>query len=287
MVTLTTPADMQAWALDQRAAGRRIGCVPTMGCLHAGHLALVDRAGVGTDCVAVSVFVNPTQFGPREDFARYPRDPARDLQLCRERGVAAVFLPRAEDMYAPDHSVYVVEERLGGGLCGAARPGHFRGVCTVVAQLFNLMLPHVAVFGQKDAQQAAIVRRLARDLHFPVEIVVAPIVREPDGLALSSRNLNLSAAERRQACGLNQALRQARAAFDGGAADAATLRATLQTRLAGEFGLRVDYVATVDPETLDPVATLQRGTLLALAAWAGHTRLIDNTRLGEPEPNLP
>ncbi len=287
MVTLTTPAAMQSWALAQRAAGLRIGCVPTMGCLHAGHLALVDQARARTDCVVVSVFVNPTQFGPQEDFARYPRDPERDLQLCRERHVTAVFLPRAQDMYAADHSIYVVEERLGAGLCGASRPGHFRGVCTVVAQLFNLMLPHVAVFGQKDAQQAAIIRRLARDLHFPVEIVVAPIVREPDGLALSSRNLNLSAAERRQAGGLSQSLRLARELFDAGAGDAAALRATLATRLAETFNLRVDYVATVDSDTLEPVSELRRGTLLALAAWAGRIRLIDNTRLGEPEPGLP
>jgi len=279
MNILATPADMQRWALEQRAAGHRIACVPTMGCLHEGHLSLVKRAQTLADQVVVSIFVNPTQFGPNEDFSRYPRTVERDLELCRAAGVQAVFLPQATDMYVADHSVYVIEERLGGGLCGAARPGHFRGVCTVVAKLFNLTLPHAAIFGQKDYQQAAIIRRMARDLNFPVEIVVAPIVREADGLALSSRNRFLSAEERQRALGLNRALRFAQEACTAGDTDAAALCRRLHVTLVDTDGLRVDYVAAVDGDTLEPAVRLQPGVVIALAAFAGKPRLIDNTML--------
>jgi pantoate--beta-alanine ligase len=270
---------MQQWALAQRSRGIRLGCVPTMGCLHDGHLALVREAQTRADQVVVTIFVNPTQFGPHEDFHRYPRPLADDLARCRKAGVSAVFLPQPAQMYAADHSIYVVEEQLGNGLCGAARPGHFRGVCTVVAKLFNLTLPHVAIFGQKDYQQAAIIRRMVRDLDFPIEVVVAPIVREPDGLALSSRNRYLSTDERQRARGLSQALRLVR---DAGETDAAAVCQRVQTLLTETYQLRVDYVAAVDGQTLQPVPSLQPGVAIILAAFAGTTRLIDNTLLGHP-----
>ena len=279
MNLLNTPSELQHWAQEQRAAGRRIGCVPTMGCLHEGHLSLVKEAQSRTDLVVVTIFVNPTQFGPHEDFNRYPRTVERDLELCRNAGVQAVFLPQPADMYAADHSVYVVEEQLGGNLCGASRPGHFRGVCTVVAKLFNLALPHVAVFGQKDYQQAAIIRRMVRDLNFPVEIVVAPIVREPDGLAMSSRNRYLSPEERQHALGLSRALQQAQAACTAGETDAAVLCRHLADMLTNQCGLRVDYISAVDSTTLQPTTRLEPGVVIALAAVAGKTRLIDNAVL--------
>jgi pantoate--beta-alanine ligase len=284
MLVIHAPEEMQRWAEAQRAAGRRIGCVPTMGCLHEGHLSLVREAQRRADAVVLTLFVNPAQFGPHEDFARYPRTVEQDLALCRAAGVAAVFLPEAGALYRPDHSVYVVEEQLGKTLCGASRPGHFRGVCTIVAKLFHLTLPHVAVFGQKDYQQAAILRRMVRDLHFPVEIVVAPIVREPDGLAMSSRNRYLSADDRRRALGLSRALRLAQEALDRGETDAAALCRRLAARLADEFSLRVDYVAAMDADTLEPVSQLAPGVVIALAAFAGPTRLIDNAALAPASP---
>jgi pantoate--beta-alanine ligase len=270
---------MQRWAIEQRAGGCRIGCVPTMGCLHEGHLSLVKQAQPRADQVVVTIFVNPTQFGPNEDFSRYPRTVERDLELCRAAGVQAVFLPQAADLYPADHSVYVVEERLGDGLCGASRPGHFRGVCTIVAKLFNLTLPHVAVFGQKDFQQASIIRRMVRDLNFPVEIVVAPTLREADGLAMSSRNRLLSADERKRALGLSRALGLAQEACAAGETDAAATCLRLRDTLTSRYGLRVDYVAAVDGDTLAPAAKLRPGVVIALAAMAGNTRLIDNAML--------
>jgi pantoate--beta-alanine ligase len=286
MEIVAEPDRVQAWALEQRAAGRRIGLVPTMGFLHEGHLRLVDLARAESDRVVVSVFVNPAQFGPNEDFDRYPRDLDRDAALCCSRGTDLLFAPLARAMYAADHSVYVAEERLSQGLCGASRPGHFRGVCTVVCQLFQIVQPHVAVFGRKDAQQAAVIGRLVRDLHIPVRLIVAPIVREPDGLAMSSRNVRLDPAERARALGLSRALRAARRAFDGGARDAGNLCRRLTDSLAREHGLRVDYVTAVDAGSLEPVETLRPGVLVAIAAFAGATRLIDNTVLGVEEPGL-
>jgi pantoate--beta-alanine ligase len=273
---------MQAWARARQAAGERIACVPTMGCLHAGHLSLVALARQAADRVVLTLFVNPMQFGPGEDFAAYPRDVAHDRACCEEAGVDVLFMPDSATMYAPDHSVCVVEESLSRALCGASRPGHFRGVCTVVAKLFNCVLPQVALFGRKDAQQAAVVRRMVRDLNFPVEVLVAPIVREPDGLAMSSRNLRLAPDERRAALGLSRALRQAARAYAAGERDAA---ATLTALRAGmeRSGLRVDYAAAVTADTLTPVDKLADGVLLALAAFAGRTRLIDNTLLGLDE----
>jgi pantoate--beta-alanine ligase len=278
MKIITTPREMQAWSRQRLAAGERIACVPTMGYLHEGHLSLVRRARAAADRVVLTLFVNPTQFGPGEDYAVYPRDPARDQALCEAEGVDALFMPAAADMYAPDASTAVVEEALSRRLCGASRPGHFRGVCTVVAKLFNCVRPDVAVFGQKDAQQALVIRRMVRDLDFPVEIVVAPIVREPDGLAKSSRNARLSPAERAAALGLSRALGLAREALARGERDAATVRRRLECELAAS-GLRTDYVEFVDTRTLEPAPLLTPGVLVALAAFAGRTRLIDNCEL--------
>ncbi len=275
MLIFQIPEEMQAWALAQRAAGLRIGLVPTMGYLHAGHLSLIDAAKKRSDVVAVSIFVNPVQFGPNEDFAKYPRDEARDLALCREAGAAAVLLPPVAAMYAPDASVYVTEERLGNGLCGARRPGHFRGVCTVVAKLFNIALPHVAVFGQKDYQQAAVIRRMVRDLNFPLEVVVAPIVREADGLALSSRNVYLVGDERARALGLSRALQVASEAVAAGPCAAGEVRGRMAEVLE-RHALKVDYVEIVDAETLEPAAAAARGHVALIAVYCGRTRLIDN-----------
>jgi pantoate--beta-alanine ligase len=275
MLVIETAQELQAWALAQRAAGLRIGLVPTMGYLHAGHLSLIAAAKKRSDAVAVSIFVNPVQFGPNEDFEKYPRDEERDLALCREAGASVVFLPTVSAMYAPDASVYVTEERLGNGLCGARRPGHFRGVCTVVAKLFNIAQPHVAVFGQKDYQQAAVIRRMVRDLNFPIEIVVAPTLREADGLALSSRNVYLVGDERQRALGLSRALALAAESVASGPCDAGSLRQRMGAVLEAQ-ALKIDYVELVDAETLEPVAEARRGDVALIAATCGKTRLIDN-----------
>ena len=275
MRVVETPEEMQRWAQAQRKQGLRLGLVPTMGYLHAGHLSLVEEARRRSDVVVVSIFVNPVQFGPNEDFEKYPRDEARDLALCREAGVSAVFLPVPSAMYLPDASVYVVEERLERGLCGARRPGHFRGVCTVVAKLFNIALPDVAVFGQKDFQQAAILRRMARDLNFPVEIVVAPILRESDGLAMSSRNVYLAGDERERALGLSRALAVAAEAVTAGPCAAEEVRRQMAAVLE-RHALKADYVEIVDAATLEPAAEARRGRVALVAAYCGKTRLIDN-----------
>ncbi len=276
MLVFNTPAELQAWSLEKRKAGVRVGLVPTMGYLHEGHLSLIAEARKRADEVVVSIFVNPVQFGPNEDYEKYPRDEQRDLERCEAAGASAVFLPTPQNMYAPDASVFVVEEKLGQGLCGARRPGHFRGVCTVVAKLFNLALPQVAVFGQKDFQQAAIIKRMVRDLNFPLEIVVAPIVREPDGLAKSSRNVYLSAEERQNALGLSRSLALAAdAVAANGSCPSQDLRAKMAALLES-MSLRVDYVELVDAETLLPVPEATAGTVALVAAYCGNTRLIDN-----------
>jgi pantoate--beta-alanine ligase len=279
MEILRSAAVMQAWAVQARRNGLRIGFVPTMGALHEGHLSLVRLARSESDRVVLSIFVNPLQFGPAEDLARYPRDFARDETLCRGAGVDVVFYPAVEDMYAPDHSVYVEETALSRGLCGAARPGHFRGVATVVAKLFNLVLPDVAVFGQKDAQQLAVIRRLVRDLHFPVRIVAGPIWREPDGLAMSSRNRYLNPRERQEALCLRRALDLAERLHREGLCDAGALREALAADIRRTPSAVVDYVEVVDNRTLEPVTRLEGEVLVALAVKIGATRLIDNTVL--------
>ena len=278
MKTFNDPKKLQRWAKAQRLAGRKIALVPTMGALHEGHLSLIAAAKKkGADEIVVSVFVNPTQFGPKEDYAQYPRDHKADAAKCRAAGATAIFFPTPENMYANDHSVWMVEDgALSGSLCGARRPGHFRGVCTVVAKLFNLAHPNFAVFGQKDFQQATIIRRMVRDMNFDLEIVVAPIVREPSGLARSSRNAYLSDAERANALALSRTLRELKAQV---AAKGPCPWKALQKRAWAALekaGLRPDYVEAVDAATLAPVKTLAKGTAVLLAAYAGKTRLIDN-----------
>jgi pantoate--beta-alanine ligase len=279
---VTDPAAWQARCRADREAGRRIALVPTMGYLHEGHASLLREARrlAGPDGLALaSVFVNPAQFGPNEDLARYPRDLDGDLARCAAAGIDRVLAPAdPAQVFAPGHETWIAVERTAQGLCGASRPGHFRGVATVVAKLLNLTLPHVALFGEKDFQQLAVVRAMVRDLSFGVEIVGMPIVRERDGLALSSRNAYLSADERARALALSRALLDARDAAARGERDAASLRARAHERLAAA-GARVDYVEIVHPDSLAPVAHAAPGSVMLVAAFVGTTRLIDNVRL--------
>jgi pantoate--beta-alanine ligase len=270
------PGAMQRRAAALRRDGLRLGFVPTMGALHAGHLRLVDIARTGCDLVVVSIFVNPLQFGPGEDYARYPRDLDADVQRLAGVGCDLVFAPQARDLVAPDACTRIVVEGLEDRLCGRSRPGHFRGVATIVAKLFHRVQPHVAVFGQKDAQQALLVQRMVRDLDLDVELRFAPIVRDADGLALSSRNAYLDAAERRAAVRLVEALRAAREFVLDGEREAAPVLARMRDVLARSGELRVDYVELVAPATLLPVQRLEGRVLVAVAAWVGSTRLIDN-----------
>ena len=280
MKIVATVQDMQQAALALRAHGRRIGFVPTMGNLHEGHLSLVRLAKRHADVVVVSLFVNPTQFGPTEDFAAYPRTFEADRAACEAEGVDILFYPSVAEMYPDGASVSLIETSLSRTLCGAARPGHFDGVCTVVAKLFNAVLPHVAVFGEKDAQQLRIIRRLVRDLRFPVEIVSGPTAREPDGLARSSRNQYLTPEQRPQAVCLRRALDEAERLFAAGERDPRKLVAALRALLAKYPAAKIDYVDIVDDETLQPLAgPIARPALLALAVWVGQPRLIDNAVL--------
>ena len=280
MRVLRTPAELSEWAETHRREGRRVGLVPTMGFLHRGHLSLMEAGRERADTTAVSIFVNPTQFGPNEDLARYPRDLEGDLRKCQEAGMDAVFTPDAGGMYPPGHRTFVEVTGLQDGLCGARRPGHFRGVATVVTQLFALARPHLAVFGEKDWQQLQIIRRLALDLHLGVEVVGRPIVREPDGLAMSSRNAYLSPLDRSRALALSRGLQAARARWSAGerAADALCEAVRAQLRAAE---VRQDYVELVAPATLEPlVRAEQPDARLLVAAFVGATRLIDNTAIG-------
>ena len=275
MKILKTPTEAQEWARSIHERSKTIAVVPTMGYLHDGHLSLVDRAKKEADVVVLTLFVNPIQFCPGEDYAIYPRDHERDIALCEKRGVDAMFIPEVSDMYAPDASILVNESSLSNHLCGKVRPGHFRGVCTVVSKLFNATMADVAIFGQKDAQQVAIIRRMVRDLNFPIRIVTSPIVREPDGLAMSSRNTRLSPEERVNALGLSRALREALAKIAEGERDAGAVK-ELMRGVMEKSGLRVDYAEIVSNETLENVETVSSGDLIALAAYSGATRLIDN-----------
>ena len=263
---------------DQSTA-RSIGFVPTMGALHAGHRSLVQAARQRCDIVVVSIFVNPTQFGPNEDFSRYPRTLEQDCQMIEAESVDVVFTPTAEIMYPSGASTFVEVEGVSDRLDGASRPGHFRGVATVVAKLFHIVQPDFSFFGQKDAAQVAVLRKMVRDLDFPLEIVVCPTVREPDGLAMSSRNRYLSAEERRQALTLSRALHAAEAHAARGERRAAALLQTMRAALQEEPAIRVDYIAIVDPDTLLPIDDVDGGGLLAIAAYVGNTRLIDNVLL--------
>jgi len=263
-----------------RQANRRLGLVPTMGALHEGHLSLVRAARAACDAVAVSIFVNPTQFGPNEDLAKYPRSFERDRELLEREGVDLLFAPAAEEMYPGGAVTWVTVEALGSKLDGRSRPTHFRGVTTVVAKLFHIVEPDVAFFGQKDAAQFAIIRRMVRDLNLPVEVVACPIVREPDGLAMSSRNAYLDAGQRKQALVLHRSLMRAQQLADAGERSAANLAAAGRTEFAAERSVRLDYFEIVNPETLDPLEDVSQGALVAVAAFVGTTRLIDNILMG-------
>jgi len=271
--------EMHTAARAARYGGLRLGFAPTMGALHEGHLSLVRTARAQSDAVAVSIFVNPTQFGPNEDFSNYPRTLERDRELLEKEGVDLLFAPSAEDMYPKSSVTWVEIPELSQKLCGRSRPGHFRGVTTVVSKLFHIVEPDLAFFGQKDAAQVAVIRRMVRDLNFPIEIVVCPIVREPDGLAMSSRNVYLSPQERKSALALHHSLTAIKAQFDLGERKAAHLTQMGKQVLADEPGVQVDYLEIVDPDTLDPMEELNRPTLVAVAGFVGKTRLIDNVVL--------
>jgi pantoate--beta-alanine ligase len=277
-----TPAAMRARAEDLRRDGRRIAVVPTMGALHEGHLALLRAARGHADVVILTIFVNPTQFGPSEDLSRYPRDEAGDLEQARSCGIDLAFCPDAAAMYPAGSQTFVEVRELSRPLCGASRPGHFAGVATVVAKLFHATLPHVAVFGEKDYQQLAIIRRMARDLDFGVEIASVPIVRDPDGLAMSSRNTYLGPDERHAARALSAGLAAVQAAFAAGTRDAAALVAAARAPIEAEPLARIDYVELRDADELTELPGIEPGrrAVLALAVFVGKTRLIDNRVLG-------
>jgi pantoate--beta-alanine ligase len=277
MDIIRTVKEMQQRAEELRLAGRRIGFVPTMGYLHEGHLSLLNLARKHSDITVMSIFVNPTQFGPNEDYDRYPRDFARDERLARERGCDILFYPSVHEMYPKPYRTYVSVEEITDVLCGASRPGHFRGVATVVTKLFNIVKPHVAVFGQKDAQQAIVIKQMVRDLNMDVEILVAPIVREPDGLAMSSRNTYLNEKERQDALVLYRSLKKAEELIRQGERDASRIKQEMETMIRSADTAKIDYVEIVDTTNLKSLDTLKGEVLIALAVWIGKTRLIDNT----------
>ncbi len=265
---------MRSISLRHRAEGRSIGFVPTMGFLHEGHLSLVDRAKDETDIIVVSIFVNPTQFGPNEDLDSYPRDEKRDMELLEDRGVDYLFLPQPSEIYPEGHSTWVDVEGLTEGLCGRDRPTHFRGVTTVVTILFNIVLPDIAVFGQKDAQQAFVIRRMTHDLFLLPKIIVAPTIRHEDGLAMSSRNKYLTADERRAAPTLRKALLWAEHMVKEGENDAAKIKSAIKDRISEQF--TIDYIELVETDLLRPVNIVEDEVLIAIAARIGRARLIDN-----------
>lgn len=280
MQRVTTVKALRESLQGARTRGQRIGFVPTMGYLHEGHLRLVDEARRQSDLVVMSVFVNPLQFGPSEDLSRYPRDLEGDAQKAASRGVNILFAPELAEIYPEEPRVVVTPHALASQWEGAARPGHFEGVLTVVAKLFNAVQPDIAIFGQKDIQQALLVQAMVRDLNFPIEIVVSPTVREPDGLAMSSRNSYLDAESRRRALGLSAALRAAAEAYAAGERSGEVLEKIARARLTQHGVDDVDYIAVADPRTLDPVSRAEDGTIIAVAARVGRTRLIDNIILG-------
>ena len=281
MLVCKTKAEVARAVAEARGKGHSVGLVPTMGALHEGHLSLVRRSVADSDFTIVSVFVNPTQFGPGEDLAKYPRRLDEDAKLCAAEGVDIVFAPSADQMYPEDFSTYVEETMLSRGLCGASRPGHFKGVTTVVTKLFNIVRPDRAYFGQKDAQQAAVITRMVRDLDMPVEVVVLPTVREPDGVAMSSRNSYLNGLLREEALVLSRALDRAEMLAAAGTTDTSVLVREMMDTVRSAPHARVDYVEIVDGETLRPVEDIGGGALAALAVYIGDTRLIDNRILGK------
>lgn len=282
MEIINNPRDMQAASEAWRQQHQTIALVPTMGYFHEGHLSLMRYGRTQADRLVVSLFVNPTQFGPGEDLDRYPRDPERDAALAREVGVDVLYTPTSAQMYPEGYQTYVTVEEVSQGLCGASRPGHFRGVATVVLKLFHQVLPHLAVFGEKDYQQLVVIKRLVADLNVPVEVVGRPIVREADGLALSSRNTYLNPEQRQAALCLFQALTKARDAAASGETKANTILSQVRQTITSTPETRLDYAVLVDPETLQSVDTIQGSARLAVAAWVGDTRLIDNMLLEVP-----
>lgn len=280
--TIDSVAQMKAWSRPRLAAGDTFGFVPTMGYLHDGHLSLIHKARNENKCVVASIFVNPTQFGPAEDLSTYPRDPASDSAKCREAGVDALFMPDVSEIYGPHFQTYVNVERVSAPLCGTSRPGHFRGVATVVLKLFNIVRPTAAYFGSKDYQQLQVIQTMVRDLDLDVRIVPCATVREADGLAMSSRNSYLSPDQRRQAVCLYQALLSARELFGRGETDADRFLRTMSDRIALEPDAVPDYIRLVHPETLEDLKVVEGSALGALAVRVGKTRLIDNMLFERP-----
>jgi len=278
MKVIHTARETQTKVLAFKRAGKKVGFVPTMGFLHEGHLSLVDLMRTISDVVLVSIYVNPTQFGAGEDFNKYPRDLQRDLDLCMAHGVDLVFVPNNLEIYPDDSSTYVVEEEVGNGMCGNSRPTHFKGVTTVCAKLFNICQPTFVALGQKDAQQVVVLKRMVRDLHFPIEIVVGPIIREKDGLAMSSRNAYLDAKQRKEALLIYQSLQTARKLVEkNGTNHVERVKAEALQVLTGGSHLRVNYIEIVNRETMSPESEIVRGrSLLAVAVWIDQVRLIDN-----------
>ena len=279
MKTIVSTFEMQKFSEQARLRKKNIGLVPTMGYLHKGHLSLIRKAQRSCDIVITSIFVNPTQFAPNEDFARYPRNIEQDTRLCTSAGSTVLFVPRENEMYPEGYSTYVSVEHVSSILEGKFRPTHFRGVTTVVAKLFSLTKPHKAFFGQKDAQQCVVIKKMVKDLNLGVEVVTAPIVREKDGLAMSSRNVYLSAEERSQALILFASLRRAREMVDNGERNAAAIAGEVKQMIETKPSATIDYVAVVDAESLADITSFERGlpALVALAVRFGSTRLIDNT----------
>lgn len=276
MLITRTISETRAAIAQARASGKKIGFVPTMGYLHEGHLKLIDIAKEHSDFIVVSIFVNPTQFGPHEDFTAYPRDFERDRKLCEARGADLIFAPEISEMY-PERSLITFQiEKLADRLCGARRPGHFNGVVLVVSKLFNIIQPDIAVFGQKDAQQLIIIKRLVQDLNFPVRIISAPTVRESDGLAMSSRNVYLNSEQRAQSTVLYQALQKAKALIESGERDAKKIISEIEKLIATASEARIDYIEIVSVRDLQPVERLDGQVLIALAVYFGKARLIDN-----------
>ena len=276
MKVVKTIAEVREQVKAWKAEGLRVGLVPTMGFLHEGHQSLIIKAVEENDRVVVSDFVNPTQFGPKEDLASYPRDIEHDAKLCEEAGADLIFHPEPEEMYAQDYCTFVDMDGLTKGLCGKTRPTHFRGVCSVVAKLFNIVAPDSAYFGQKDAQQLAVIRRMVRDLNFDIRIVACPIIREEDGLAKSSRNTYLNAEERAAAVVLSRALNKGKALIESGEQSAAKVKDVIMEELCKEPLARVDYVEVVDADSIEPIKELKGNVLVAIAVYIGKTRLIDN-----------
>lgn len=276
MKVIENISEMRAWSESRRISGKSIGFVPTMGYLHEGHLSLIRTAKEKCDYVVVSIFVNPAQFGPNEDFSRYPRNFEKDRLMCLEEGVDIIFNPTAEELYPTGYKTYVVTNDISNILCGVSRPDHFRGVTTIVAKLFNIVKPHIAVFGQKDAQQSIIIRQMISDLNFDIETIIAPIIREPDGLAMSSRNKYLSETERKEAFVLFRSLKLARLEMINKNSDVDDIRNKMTQLITSESSGKIDYIEFRDANTLEAKTIAEGNVLVAIAVYFGKTRLIDN-----------